>query len=537
MSTRDQRSPSSSKLAQLFAELNTESRHGRRWQQLIDRVWEAAGARQFDPSQPGPEIGRFEALRVRGMGGFGVVFEVRDPELDRRVALKLCVTPSPKAADALMAEAKVLAGLSHPNIVTVHEPGRHGDDVFFVMEYMEGPNGHEYGQGQPSPSWGEIVDVYRGAGRGLAAAHDAGVVHGDFKPANILLDARGRARVADFGLARKMIEHAPAAEQQGLRHRPGTLPYMAPELLRGEAGGPQADQWAFCVALWETLDRSLPFEGPRSGELLDAVERGLPDPRNLDVPEALRELLRVGLALDPSARHPNMHALVRELDRLREPSSPELTPDPARPQHRAAALGRGAFLAALLVAGGAVFGSLSSRQASPPAPVELAREAARASELQPEFGCAYWDLDARSPEPDEKLRGVCSLIRLGHFDEASAIWGVIHGVRNHSPAATGIEGYTRWDLAVDTLVVAQTFLAEAETRQLKGNSASAIAAANESAWWAAAAGDLVTTIRDGQHNSTNNSLKEKEDASSALREAHERIANITARADQLTGDG
>src|SRR5690606_12115789 len=145
-----------------------------------------------------------------------------------------CKNLGPQARTAILREAQLLAKLSHPNVVTVHETGRYGDEVFYVMEFVAGRSAYEYFS--HCDSWERAVEVYIAAGCGLAAAHDQGIVHGDFKPANILIGEDERARVADFGLAQVMAEHMPDAEREQLYHRVGTLAFMAPERLRGEAG-------------------------------------------------------------------------------------------------------------------------------------------------------------------------------------------------------------------------------------------------------------------------------------------------------------
>jgi hypothetical protein len=256
------------------------------------------------------EIGRFEAIRMLGEGGFGLVLLARDPDLDREVALKLCRVPQPGADEAILREAQLLAKISHPNVITVHETGRYGDDVFYVMERIVGMNGHRFIR--RSKGWEHVIEVYIEAGTGLAVAHEHGILHGDFKPGNILIpEDGGPVRVADFGLAQMMFE-----DGAGTRHRLGTLPYMAPELLRGEPGDARSDQWSFCVALWHTLEAALPYEGETASELREAIELGEPLVAEPWVPERVRAILRVGLSLDPKDRYPDMRTLLRELGKL-----------------------------------------------------------------------------------------------------------------------------------------------------------------------------------------------------------------------------
>jgi serine/threonine protein kinase len=306
------------------------------WREMWKEILRAWAGHQFNPEAPLYKIGRFDAIGLRGQGGLGAVFEVIDPELDRHVALKLCLTRGPAAAEAITREAKVMAKLSHPNIITVHETGKLGDDVFFVMELVTGADGKPHTGRHlvhEQPQWRDAVEIYRAVARGLAAAHEAGVVHGDFKPANVLIDAKGRPRVADFGLSQVMIEHAPEGERAGLKHQIGTVPYMAPEVLRGQPGGPLADQWSFCVALWETVAGVRPYFGETVEELLEAIYTDEPyspaDPRfGRAVPKPLRTILREGLAVEASERYADMDALADELDELLKspPDEPPETP-------------------------------------------------------------------------------------------------------------------------------------------------------------------------------------------------------------------
>lgn len=288
------------------------------WEQLASEVRLARDGQVFNPLAKLHKIGRFDGIKLIGIGGLGVVFEVRDPELGRRVALKLCKALGDGAGAAILREAQVLARLSHPNVVMVHETGRYEGEVFYVMEFVSGRSAYEYFS--ECQSWEEAVDLYVAAGSGLAAAHDQGVVHGDFKPGNVLVGEDGRVRVADFGLARVLEVHAPGAEPEQLHDKIGTLTFMAPERLRGAPSDARSDQFSFCVSLWELLYGARPFVGETREALLESIERG--DRRRGDalpnLPGRLRALLEQGLAIDPSERHEDMHVLLRELAELRE---------------------------------------------------------------------------------------------------------------------------------------------------------------------------------------------------------------------------
>lgn len=187
----------------------------------------------------GARIGRYEVRRVVGAGGMGVVYEARDPALDRRVALKL-LRPELAGAD-LLGEALSMARLQHPNIVGVFDVGTADGQLYICMEYVDGTTLRAWARGR---GWREILEVYRAAGEGLAYVHRAKLAHLDFKPDNVLVDRDGRARVTDFGLAR--VVDAPGRPQGG------TPAYMAPEQRRGEADA-RSDQYAFCASLAEAL--------------------------------------------------------------------------------------------------------------------------------------------------------------------------------------------------------------------------------------------------------------------------------------------
>ncbi|KIG14293.1 serine/threonine protein kinase [Enhygromyxa salina] len=365
----------------------------------------------------------------------------------------------------------------------MYEPGRHGDDVFFVMEYVNGVNAHHFAQQDPAPSWEQLVDVYRGAGRGLAAAHDAGIVHGDFKPSNVLLDEHRWPRVADFGLAQVMIDNAPDDEQEQLRHRAGTLPYMAPEVLRGQAGDTRADQWSFCVSLWESLDDALPFIGWSTAELLDDIERDQPVAMNPDVPEAVRAVLRIGLAQDPDDRYPSMYALVEALDRLRQPSGVD-TPSSPR---------RGVFLGAMVLAcglglGGGILvsgvpnqvveagGAVIQASTASVEPIGTSLESNEVLERDGETLAEISDNnDARAT-----VEQVIAYIELGRIREASAAWEQEFDIREvrDEPRAN------------DAHRIAEAFLASAIALKNQGNINWRFAAW-ESTRWAARIGTLL----------------------------------------------
>jgi hypothetical protein len=267
----------------------------------------------------GETLGRYRLERLLGEGGMGTVHAAFDPDLERRVALKLLRTSSggEEARHRLLREARAMARLTHANVVTVHEVGTAGGRDYVAMELIDGETLADWLRGGRRPP--EIVAAFAAAARGLAAAHAAGLVHRDFKPHNVLRRRDGRICVTDFGLARGVDVSAgtPAASEDGVEDivtatgsLMGTPAYMAPEQWSHGTVGPAADQFAFCVALWEALADERPFRGATIDELKRQVQRG---PAALDaskLPRRLRAILRRGLALDPAHRWPSMDALL-----------------------------------------------------------------------------------------------------------------------------------------------------------------------------------------------------------------------------------
>ena len=296
---------------------------------------EAEGAVIPDLPAAGDAIGRFQVQELLGRGGMSVVVSALDPRLDRAVAIKL-VGPSGQATDQnefrarLMREARAMAQLRHPNVVAVYEVGEHRGHVFLAMELLPGGTlGAELRRLREAGEldWRRVVALFTGAARGLIAAHDAGMVHRDFKPDNVLIDRGGRVAVADFGLVGDFGVPAPGGGDPSSPDVPlgepltrtsfvvGTPAYMAPEQQIGQPVDARADQFAFCAALYEALHGQLPFHGGTRNEYLDAVKLGMlrSAPGDSRVPAWVDEVLARGLALRPEDRWPSMQALVAEL--------------------------------------------------------------------------------------------------------------------------------------------------------------------------------------------------------------------------------
>jgi tetratricopeptide (TPR) repeat protein len=290
------------------------------------------------PAVAARTLGRYVLLALIGEGGMGAVYAAYDPELDRKLALKLLRAAADRGArsrERLVREARSMAKLSHPNVVTVHDVGVVDGQVFVAMEFVEGVTLKRWlGTPRARP---EILRVFRGAGQGLAAAHAAGLVHRDFKPENVMVDREGRVRVMDFGLARP-VSRRPDETTGGGTSQAGAEPtsaedpgpgitqagsvlgtpaYMAPEQHLGLPADARSDQFAFCVALFEALFGQRPFRGETRAALALAVTRGtFTEPPAGRVPSRLRRLLRRGLAVEPDRRFPDMPALLAELDRV-----------------------------------------------------------------------------------------------------------------------------------------------------------------------------------------------------------------------------
>jgi len=271
------------------------------------------------------KIGRFDVVSRLGRGGMGIVYEGYDPQLDRRLAIKVMRAPAfaleadPKRAQRLLREAQATAKLSHPNVVTVYEVGSIGDSVYMAMEYVDGQTLRQWSR-YKARSWKEIVEVFIQAGRGLVHAHGAGLVHRDFKPDNVMIDAEGRVRVLDFGLARltgvevsvdtvTTEEKSPSVDMLTVTGMVlGTPAYMAPEQRRSRSAVAASDQYGFCVTLHEALYGRRPPHPDDDDPPSTNIERV--------GPAALRRIIERGLEIEPQDRFASMAVLVARLEAL-----------------------------------------------------------------------------------------------------------------------------------------------------------------------------------------------------------------------------
>jgi tetratricopeptide (TPR) repeat protein len=292
----------------------------------------------------GTALGRYLILDQIGAGGMGVVYVAFDPQLDRKVALKVLRTDlgadQTRFRARMLREAKAMARLSHPHVIHVHDVGVDGERVFLAMELVDGGTLKSWLRARKRP-WREVLDVFLGAGRGLAAAHAAGLVHRDFKPENVILGVDGRARVTDFGLARaadsgELLPEEPGAELPSVAPAQPTSPlasldapltiagtvmgtpgYMSPEQCRGEPADARSDQFGFCATLYEALYGQRAFPGLSPDEVMQSVADGIlrDAPADSAVPMWLRRILLRGLRVEPRERWPSMNALLEALAR------------------------------------------------------------------------------------------------------------------------------------------------------------------------------------------------------------------------------
>jgi eukaryotic-like serine/threonine-protein kinase len=278
----------------------------------------------------GERIGRYCVTGILGAGGMGVVYSAFDPHLQRTVALKI-VRPEFAQLDVelrarLVREAQAMAQVRHPHVITVFDVGTFDGRLFVAMEIVHGSTLTAW-QSARTRSVDEILHVFRAAGRGLEAAHAAGFVHRDFKPDNILIGRDGRVCVTDFGLARPLsvrlqpdgdaLDGMPTVDE-GLTQAGtvvGTPAYMAPEQMRGAISDPRADQFSFCVALFEALYGVRPFPGKSMAELEYAILSGNRlRPTRRGVPRRVRRALARGLQADRGARFGAMDELLSALE-------------------------------------------------------------------------------------------------------------------------------------------------------------------------------------------------------------------------------
>jgi serine/threonine protein kinase len=257
-------------------------------------------------------INHYQLLEIIGQGGMGTVFLANDLRLDRKVAIKVVLEPMDAANRyRVLREARILARLQHQNIVGIHDLREFEGLPYIVMEFIDGVTLREWLQ-QGDRASAEIIRVFIEAGRGLEAAHAKRVIHRDFKPENVMVDANGDVLVMDFGLARSEVSRSWDCDGRDANHLIGTLAYMAPEQWLSRTITTSIDQFAFCVALWEALHGERPFPGAigEGGEQDWRIRR----PAWSAELRGVRRVLRRGLSVHAHDRFASMTALLRALE-------------------------------------------------------------------------------------------------------------------------------------------------------------------------------------------------------------------------------
>jgi eukaryotic-like serine/threonine-protein kinase len=284
----------------------------------VVRSWHQQAPHQVHSVTVGTTIGRYQLERALGAGAMGVVYQAFDPVVDRRIAVKLLDLQTFADADAVMREAQAMGRVNHAAVVGIYDAGITEAYVYVAMELVQGQTLRQRLAQPPMPAR-NCYSMFASIAEGLAAAHDAGVVHRDFKPENVLLDGQGVAKVTDFGLAR-----VPAAVIDGAKHSDnnithavGTPAYMAPEQLQGGSADARSDQYSFAVTLYEALKGQRPITATNMPALATAMQSPAID--WTDLSSGAKALLQRALALDPATRFFNMHDVARALRQLAAP--------------------------------------------------------------------------------------------------------------------------------------------------------------------------------------------------------------------------
>ncbi len=324
------------------------------------------------PSVRATSIGRFAILEQIGAGGMGEVFAAYDAQLDRKVALKV-VHPSLAVSEVsqirLQREARALARLSHPNVVAVFDTGFWEQQFFIAMEFVRGVTLKDWLHQNPDSlrPWKDVLEVFVSSGRGLAAMHEIGLIHRDFKPTNVLIDDHGRPRLIDFGLVgfEQDESNAAPAHLGNDNHLTmtgavlGTPNYMSPEQFQGKVVSAASDQFSFCIALFEALYGCAPFVGATVQDRKAAVSAGalVSPPTRTGVPAELQAIVTRGLQHDPAARWPDMAGLLDALQAVLSSYDQGIDDPDARRTQRRASLAMVALGVTILGSGLALVGS------------------------------------------------------------------------------------------------------------------------------------------------------------------------------------
>jgi Tol biopolymer transport system component len=307
-----------------------------------------------NPFAPGTTIGSYRLDHQLGEGGMGTVYRATDTKLNRAVAIKVV---SNDLADAsarrrFQREAQLASSLNHPHILTVYDAGELEGRQYLVSELVDGGTLRDWSRASPR-SWQDVVELVIGLADGLATAHEAGILHRDVKPENVLITKTGYAKLADFGLAKlrespSLLANAPTETRTRQGVIVGTVAYMSPEQATGQPLDARSDVFSFAAVLYELLAGRRPFQGPTDLDILHAIAHRSPDRLPESIPQPLRELIDRALQKDPAQRVQTMREVVADLRRLVRQSG--TTPMPAQRQGRALAWAAVALLAVAVTA-------------------------------------------------------------------------------------------------------------------------------------------------------------------------------------------
>jgi serine/threonine protein kinase len=274
--------------------------------QQADSFLESSPVSTIKTLTPGAKLGNFEILELIGRGGMGEVYRARDARLKRDVAIKVLPAGLARDPDRIARferEARAAGALNHPNIVAVHEIGRHDDIYWIATELVAGESLAKVVERGPM-AVGKAIEIATQIADGLSAAHAAGIVHRDLKPANIMIARDSRVKILDFGLAlrQRTSQDSTTIEMTDEGTVMGTAGYMSPEQVRGETADPRSDLFSFGVILYEMLGGKRAFAGASSVEVMNDILKEDPPELPATVPPAIDRIVRRCLQKDRERR-------------------------------------------------------------------------------------------------------------------------------------------------------------------------------------------------------------------------------------------